>query len=114
MMRFLMLICRDASIALSHEQRAKIGPEVQAWVTEMQERGVRLQGDVLAPVDATTTVSVRAQDVIVENGPRVPTHAPASGFNLIECRDLNEAIEVSAKHPIARFGLIELRPIAET
>ena len=40
--------------------------------------------------------------------------APASGFNLLECADLDEAIEVSARHPIAEFGLIELRPIVET
>jgi hypothetical protein len=39
--------------------------------------------------------------------------APASGFNILDCANLDEAIEVSAKHPIARFGVIELRPIAE-
>jgi hypothetical protein len=112
-MTFLMLVCRDATIALGPEERAEIGPAVEAWVAEMQARGVRLQGDVLAPVDATTTVAVRKNELIVENGPRVAIDAPASGYNLIECSDLDEAIEVSAKHPIARFGLIELRPIAE-
>jgi hypothetical protein len=111
--RFLMLVCRDLSIELSPEQRAGIGPEVEAWVTEMEERGVRLQGDVLAPVEATATVSVRASDLIVERGPRAETDVSATGYNLIECSDLDEAIEVSAKHPIARFGLIELRPIVE-
>jgi hypothetical protein len=108
-----MLVCRDVSIELSPEQRATIGPEVQAWVTEMEDRGVRLRGDVLAPADATTTVSVRSNEVIVESGPRVATAAPASGYNLIECSDLEEAVAVAAEHPIARFGLIELRPIAE-
>jgi hypothetical protein len=39
--------------------------------------------------------------------------APVSGFNLLECSDLDEAIELSAKHPIARYGVIELRPIVE-
>jgi hypothetical protein len=112
-MRFLMLVCRDVSITLSPAERAEIGPEVEAWVAEMQERGVRLQGDVLAPVDTTTTVSVRTNELIVESGPRVAMAAPASGYNLIECSDLDEAIEISSKHPIARVGLIELRPIAE-
>jgi hypothetical protein len=112
-MRFLMLVCRDESIKFSPEQRSNIGAEVQAWVAEMEERGVRLLGDVLAPVDATANVFVRAEEVIVEHGPRVALDAPASGFNLLACSDLDEAIEVSAKHPIARFGIIELRPIAE-
>jgi len=79
----------------------------------MEEREVRLQGDVLAPVDATATVSVRSGEVWVDRGPRVQMDAPASGFNILDCADLDEAIEVSAKHPIARFGVIELRPIAE-
>ena len=42
------------------------------------------------------------------------TSAPASGFNLPECADTGEAVEVSAKHPIAEFGVIELRPIVES
>ena len=74
---------------------------------------MRSQGDVLAAVDATTNVRVRGGVVELENGPRVETTAPASGFNLLECADLDEAIEVSAKHPIARYGVIELRPITE-
>lgn len=112
-MRFLMLVCRDASIEFTPEDRRKIGPEVQAWVSEMEEREVRLQGDVLAPVDATATISVRSGEVRVDRGPRAQMDAPASGFNILNCADLDEAIEVSAKHPIARFGFIELRPIAE-
>jgi hypothetical protein len=74
---------------------------------------VRLQGDVLEAVDATTNVSVRGGKTELDTGPRVETNAPASGFNLLQCADLDEAIEVSAKHPIARYGVIELRPIVE-
>jgi hypothetical protein len=113
-MRFLMLICRDGSIPFRDEDRKRIGPQVQAWVTEMEQRGVRLHGDVLSGVDATTNVQVRGDEIEVDTGPRVEMAAPPSGFNLIECADLDEAIEVSAKHPIARYGVIELRPIADT
>ena len=112
-MKFLMLVCRDESIEFTPEDRRNIGPSVQAWVSEMQNRGVRLQGEVLAPVEATTSVSVRAGETLVDHGPRVEMPAPASGFNLLECADIDEAIEVSARHPIARFGVIELRPFAE-
>ncbi|MBV9413760.1 MAG: hypothetical protein JO363_02180 [Solirubrobacterales bacterium] len=112
-MKFLMLVCRDESIDFTPQDRQSIGPEVQAWVSEMEERGVRLQGEVLAPVDATTTVSVRGGETRVDRGPRMEMDAPPSGFNLLDCADVDEAIEVSAKHPIARFGAIELRPFAE-
>jgi hypothetical protein len=113
-MKFLMLVCRDESIPFTPEDRQRIGPDVQAWVSEMEERGVRLQGDVLAPVSATATVSVRAGETLVEQGARAAVDAPASGFNLLDCADLDDALEVSARHPIARFGVIELRPFAET
>jgi hypothetical protein len=112
-MRFLMLVCRDGSIEFSPEDRGTIGSHVQAWVSEMERRGVRLHGDVLADVDATTNVRVRGGRTEVDRGPRVKMAAPASGFNLLECADLDEAIEVSATHPIARYGVIELRPIAD-
>lgn len=111
-MRFLMLVCRDESIAFGPDERAAIGPAVEAWVAEMEQRGVRLLGDVLAPVDDTAVVRVRDGKVIVARGPRVETTEPVSGFNLLECADVDEAVEVSARHPIARFGTIELRPIA--
>jgi hypothetical protein len=112
-MKFLMLVCRDESIEFTSEDRRNIGPQVQAWVSEREERGVRPQGDVLAPVDATTTVWVTGGETRVDRGPRVEIAAPASGFNLLECADVDEAIEVSARHPIARFGVIELRPFAD-
>lgn len=112
-MRFLMLVCRDPSIAFNAVERASVGPLVHAWVAEMEQRGVRLLGDVLAPVEATLSVRLRAGGVEVDSGPRTETSAPASGFNLLECANVEEAIEVSAKHPIARFGVIELRPIIE-
>jgi hypothetical protein len=113
-MRFLMLVCRDESIEFTTEQRAAMAPAVQAWVAEMEDRGVRLQGEVLAPVQATTTVRVRGGEAKVTQGPRLETTEPVSGFNLIECADVDEAVEVSAKHPIAEVGAIELRPFAES
>lgn len=113
-MRFLMFVCRDPSIPFGSDARSTIGSEVEAWVSEMQARGVRLHGDVLAPLKSTTTVRVRNGSTIVEDGPQAHSGVPASGFNLLECSDLDEAIEVSARHPIARYGLIELRPIIET
>ncbi len=108
-MRFLMLVCRDEAIPFAPEDRGRIGEAVQAWVSEMQKRGVRLAGEVLAPVSETATVEVRDGETSVRRGPRTPSGAPVSGFNLIECTDLEEAIEVSARHPIARYGVIELR-----
>lgn len=113
-MRLLVLVCRDRAIEFTAEDQTSIGPQVMAWVEEMEQRGIRLQGDVLGPADATVTVRVRGEDATVADGPRIETTEPISGFNLLDCADMDEAIEVSTKHPIARFGTIELRPIVQS
>jgi hypothetical protein len=109
-MKYMLLICRDESIELTPQERADIGPATDAWVTEMDGRGVRLQGQQLRPVSDATTVRVRADDVLVADGPFAETKEQIAGFDLIECADLDEAIEVASKHPVARFGTIEVRP----
>lgn len=111
-MRYLMLICRDEAIQLSAEQRATIGPESEAWAREMDERGVRLQGQRLALVQDATTVRVRAGEVLVADGPFAETKEQIGGFDILECADLDEAMDVAARHPVARFGTLELRPFA--
>ena len=55
----MMLVCRDESVELSPEERAQIGPATEAWVEEMDRRGIRLQGNQLRLVSDATTVSVR-------------------------------------------------------
>jgi hypothetical protein len=87
---------------------------VSASVAEMQKRRVRLLGDVLQPVSEAATVEVRAGEVSVRRGPLVDAERQISGFNILECEDLDEALEVAGKHPVAAFGTLELRPFAES
>lgn len=111
-MKYVMLVCRDPSIELSPEQRATIGPEVEAWVQEMDRRGVRVQGQELAPVQDATTIRVRAGEVVIADGPFAETKELIAGFDILDCANLDEAMEVAAKHPVARLGALELRPFA--
>ena len=109
-MKYLLFICVDESVELSQEERAGIGPAVDSWVEEMDGRGVRLQGNPLQPVSDATTVRVRDGEVLVADGPFAETKEQIGGYDIIECKDLDEAIEVAAKHPVATFGTIEVRP----
>ena len=112
-MRYMMLVCRDPSIELSSEQRRTVGPEVEAWVQEMDGRGVRLQGQQLAGVQDATTIRLRGGEVVIADGPFAETKEQIGGFDILDCADLDEAMEVAAKHPVARLGALELRPFAE-
>lgn len=89
----------------------------RAWASaacdEMEARGVRLTGCVLAPLPAARTIRVREGDRCVDDGPVSEQTLQIAGFNLLECADLDEAIDVASKNPGASFGVLELRPIEE-
>jgi len=109
-MKYLLMICADESVELTPEERAAVGSDTDSWVTEMDARGVRLQGDRLRPVSDATSVRVRDTEVLIADGPFAETKEQIAGYDIIECADLDEAIEVTARHPVARFGVIEVRP----
>ncbi len=112
-MKYLLFICADESAGLSPGKEEEIAPAAQAWVTEMESRGVRLQGHQLRPVSDATTVRVRDGEVLVADGPFAETKEQIAGFDIIEAADLDEAIEVASRHPGASFGTVEVRPFWE-
>jgi hypothetical protein len=109
-MKYLLLVCGDDSVQLSEEESSEMASAGMSWATEMDGRGVRLEGHRLRPVDDATTIRVRAGEVLLADGPFAETKEQIAGFDIIECADLDEAIDVASKHPVARFGAIEVRP----
>ena len=109
-MKYLLMICREESVSVSPEEIHEIISSTQTWVEEMDGRGVREFGHALQPVSDATTVRVRGGDVLVADGPFAETKEQIGGFDVVECADLDEAIEVASKHPMARYGTIEVRP----
>jgi hypothetical protein len=109
-MKYLMLVCVNESVELSPAERAEIPAATEAWVSEMDSTGIRLLGNQLAPLSDATTVRVREAEVLLGDGPFVETKEQIAGFDLIECADLDQAIEVASKHPVARFGALQIRP----
>jgi hypothetical protein len=104
-MKYMLLICADESVQVGPEQAS-----AEAWVAEMDDRGVRLHGDRLRPVGDATTVRVRAGETLLSDGPFAETKEQIAGYDVIECENLDEAIEVASKHPVAAFGTVEVRP----
>ncbi len=103
--RYLMLVC----VAADGEEG---GPgDVEPWVQEMDARGVRLFGDVLRPPADATLVRTRGGKVLVTDGPFSEAKEWIAGLDLLEVSGLDEAIEVAAKHPMARAGLMVLTPL---
>jgi hypothetical protein len=109
-MKYMMFVCSDP------EPDTDTGnePDTDVWVAENDAAGRRLQGTALAPKSTATTVRVRNGQLLISDGPFAETKEVIVGFDLLECADLDEAIEVARTHPMARRGRIEIRPLADS
>jgi hypothetical protein len=103
-MRFLMFVLDDPDLAGTADANAV------PWVEEVKRQ--RLEGDRLRPVgDATTLWPKDGGGTFVSDGPFAETKEQICGYDILECADLDEAVELAAKHPMAKLGAIELRPV---
>ena len=114
-MKYLLFHCLDETAGLSPDDDSDVPGSaadraVAAWDTEMEARGVMLDGGRLRPVSHARTVRVRGGEVLVSDGPFAETKEQIAGFTVLECADLDEAIEVASRHPTAKIGTFELRP----
>ena len=109
-MKYLLLVCADPNLRLTPEQMATMASDTDSWTEEMEGRGVLLQGSQLRSINDATTVRKRDGEVLVADGPFAETKEYIAGFDIIDCADLDEAIEIAGKHPVAPYGTIEVRP----
>ena len=107
MLKYLLMICGDETA----EAYANDG--CGGWTEEMERRGVVEGGAGLRPPGEATTVRVRNDELLLTDGPFAETKEQVGGFVLINCTDLDEAIEIASKHPAAGYGTIEIRPVLE-
>ena len=111
-------------ICLAYEEESKLNSltkrewdalrnETMTYVDELRRRGTLITAEPLQSVNNATTVRVRYGKLSVIDGPFAETKEQLGGYYLIEARDLNEAVQVAARIPGARYGCIEVRPIRE-
>ncbi|HEX4686277.1 MAG TPA: YciI family protein [Nocardioides sp.] len=126
--RYLMLVCADMRRAMAAEAAAPPADqapspdlhdapdqpdegddEIDRWIADAGAR--RLYG---WPLDfPNRAVTVRRVDgrVVTTDGPFAETKEQIAGFDLLECTDLDDAIEVAAGHPVAEGGVLDIRPL---
>jgi hypothetical protein len=112
-MRYVLLVCDRENTVLSEGEQQERFAAYTAFQDEMETRGVLLGRERLRPASSATTVRVRDAGLVVADGPFAETKEQIAGFYVIECADLDEAVEVATKVPAARYGTIEVRPVWE-
>ncbi|MEP7019412.1 MAG: YciI family protein [Pseudonocardiales bacterium] len=108
-MEYLLFVATDTE----PDAQAEAAGEVEDWVAEGERRGIRLRGDVLRPIQDATLVRVRSGEVLVTDGPYTESKEWIVGYDIIDCEDLDQAIDYVSRHPMARNGRIEIRPVMQ-
>jgi hypothetical protein len=110
-LKYMLIHCVAESDELPEGGKVEEDGDLQAWLDEMERRGVLETGDRLRPTSEATTVRLRNGETLVLDGPFAETKEQVAGFDIIDCADLDEAIEIASKHPCAGLGTVEVRPL---
>lgn len=110
-MKYMLLVCAEPAPEDDAAEAADSADPPMPWAEEMDARGIRLLGHRLRPPSTATTVRLRDGEVLLGDGPFAETKEVIAGFDILDCADLDEAIEVASRHPVAAFGTMELRPL---
>ena len=114
-MKYMLLICRDEQAwdRLSVTERQQIYGDTMALAQELRARGQYLGGFPLHPSSSATSVRVRDGKPLVTDGPFAETREQLGGYMLIDVEDLDAAVAIAARVPLARTSTVEVRPVRE-
>lgn len=114
-MQYLCLAYQDERqlAALSESEYDALVAETLDYRDELRRGGQLVAADAVELASAAMSIRIRGQMAYITDGPFVETKAQLGGYLLIEARDLNEAIRVATRFPLARLGGVEVRPVRE-
>jgi hypothetical protein len=113
--KYMLLICRDepAWEKLSVSEQTQVYRDTLKLAEELTASGQYLGGHPLYPSSSATSVRVRDGKRLVTDGPFAETREQLGGYMLIDVKDLDAAIAVAARIPLARTSTVEVRPVRE-
>lgn len=114
LMHYMLLIYgnKEAWEGLSKAERNQIHDDCGAWHQELVQGGHARTAAALHPASTATTVRKENGKAIVTDGPFVETKEMLGGFEIIDCKDLDEALAIAKRFPALRAGsVMEVRPV---
>jgi hypothetical protein len=112
--RYMMLIYSRETEPMAPEDDLKVRGAHRALMEETSRRGILHGAEPLAPTASATTVRTDNGKVVITDGPFAETKEQLAGYYILECKDLDEALEWAAKIPTGcrgGEGCIEVRPL---
>jgi hypothetical protein len=111
-MKYMLLIYLDEQ-ALSESERQECYAESIQLAHQIHSSGQYLAANPLHPASMATSVRVREGKRLVTDGPFAETREQLGGYFLIEAKNLDEAIAIAGRIPMARKGTVEVRPVID-
>jgi hypothetical protein len=114
-MRYMFLIYSKESTE-SPEGLREVAERHRVVMEEAKRTGAMCSAEPLKPTSTATTVRAQGEKAVVMDGPFAETKEQLAGYYILDCRDLDEAIEWAKKIPtgcLGGEGCVEIRPIRE-
>lgn len=113
-MQYMLLCCIDESLwnSLPDAERNGVMEDYNAVIQDMVLSGHYRGGAKLQPTETATTLRQQDGKMITLDGPFAETKEQLGGFHVVECKDLDEALELARRIPPLRVGgTVEVRPV---
>ena len=111
MSQYMLLVYEEEVDEEGQAEREKALPTMLELHRDLREAGRLLAVRALRSVQSATTVRVRGSDTEITDGPFAVTKEVLAGYYLVECADLDDALALARRLPMARWGTIEVRPV---
>lgn len=113
-MRYVAIIFgAEAAARVCDDEWRELIDEYVGFNTEARSAGVLVGGEALRPADTATVVRSMDRGTVITDGPFGDQADRAIGFYMLECENLDQAIQWAAKMPHARTGAVEVRPAVD-
>jgi hypothetical protein len=111
MPQYMMLIYNPVDSEPTPEQLQEVGSRFDAYTRSLQDAGVLLGGDALERADTATTVRERDGQTQFTDGPFAETKEFLAGYYLVDCPNLDTALDHASRMPNVGYGSVEVRPV---
>jgi hypothetical protein len=114
MPQYMLLIYNRADSRPTPEQLEAEMPKWIDYTQKLKDDGVHLAGDALQGAEVATTVRSRDGEIQLTDGPFAETKEYLGGYYVVDCPDLDKALEYASRMPNLHYGSVEVRPVWDT